>query len=339
MKVEQLIDDILFRVGDPQGSVHPRESVRRTIDRIYKQLNLQLRVLQGEVVFDASTNPLNETQIMVIGTDMSLDNASTDRNVVVAMDGAEILNTTYTGATSATTFISDLQALMDPLDYVTMTTVLNAGITEITLTFGNFPYEEHVIAFTETITDALPGSLFALISHQAYFLAEYFTLPSDWHIPYRMDPLQDFVYPEIYKDMGNLRCVFTIEDGLIYFSGADVEGFKPITVGYWALGKDLVEKVADALTETDSPEWRKDLHDVLFYAGAIETSGEYAQFQMDLLSFRQRRIDLSRSVKVLSDVNPQITPWNNQAKGYGFGYGRTGQRYVGPKPYYNDQDK
>ena len=339
MKIEQLIDDILFRIGDPKDGLYPRESIRRTLNRIYQQLNLQLRVLQNETVFDPTVNPLTLTQIMVIGTDVDLSNPATDRHVTVTMDGVAIISNAYTGASSADDFALDLKTVMDLISYVDFSQAVLGGVYNSTMEFNDYPYVTHTLEFEETINDALPGSLIDLISHQPYYIGDAFTLPSDWHMPYRMKPLYNFIYPEPYKDSDYLRDVFTIENNLIHFAGAEVEGFEEVTVGYWSLGKELVEKVSDATTQVNEPEWRKDLHDILFYGGAIETSGEYTQFQMDMVSFQQRKVDLSRSVKVLSDVNPQITPWNNQAEGYNFGYGRTGQRYVGPKPYYNDQDK
>ena len=341
MKVKTLIDDTLFRLGDPEAKIFFREAVRRAMNRVYRQLNLQLRVIQSEVTFDPAVNPLNTTQILTITTDKLLNDGTTDRAIVVQMDNVDIVDDSYAGATAADDFVTDLRAALALLAYVVVTTDDDVDYYRTIVTYNDYPYTTHILAAEETQVDVLVPKLYAAVETVPYNVPIYFDLPSDWHIPYRMDPLFEFLYPTVFGTKDELRSgnfhrnrTFSIENSRIYLNGAEKEGFTPVIMGYWTIGKELVENVTDVTTQVDEPEYREDLHDILFYGTCIQLSVDYPGAQMDAGTFVQRRADLSKYAKVLQDVHPVIQPWIRQGRGFKTRYGQDQYSYT--KPYYLD---
>jgi len=159
----------------------------------------------------------------------------------------------------------------------------------------------------------------------------YLDLPTDMIEIFRISPIRhyrqptefDWSEPTTFTIMDHkiyISDIFTLEDSdgteisnfanFFWFGESSYFGYTPklnkdaiFEIGFYSLGKTLVETVSDADTEVDEPEWREGLKEILLYATALNLSKSYEMADEDRFELKRLKSDMSRS-----DIKQTATP-------------------------------
>ncbi len=142
-------------------------------------------------------------------------------------------------------------------------------------------------------------------------LGYYAALPENYLEAYQVYNVTGDRYPDYQNEMQYRKDVsntFTIDNHNIYFS--NLEGTESIKVFYFSTGKilvDLADGDVTALTEVNTPEWRKDFYQILMYGSAVRLKVDYPLYATDLRDFEKGIAKMIKFKYHKTNVTPKIT--------------------------------